>query len=177
MTSSDPQATRRAEFRYPVLAARRPNPVVMAWRWRYEVSGAACAVGGALTVILSCGPGWLVVGISGLVALVAGSPAGREFIVARAWWMITPHRIRVGCAQAWIRSRSGRIPIVILTTRQPFGERLVLWCPAGTSADDLLAARGTLAAACWASEVRIVPDPRYAHLVTVDVIRWGRATS
>ena len=147
---------------------------MIAWRWRYELAGAACAVGGGLAVILAYGPGWLVAAISGLVALVGGSPGGREFIVARAWWMITPHRIRAGCVQARIQSRSGKIPIVMLTTRQPYGERLVLWCPAGTSADDLLAARGTLAAACWASEVRIVPDHRYAHLVTVEVIRHGR---
>ena len=80
-------------------------------------------------------------------------------------------RLRVGCAQAWIHSRDGKVPAVLLTWRQPFGERVYLWCRAGTSAEDLSSARGLLAAACWADDVRIARHPRYAHLVSVNVIR------
>jgi hypothetical protein len=128
-----------------------------------------------MAVALTYGLGWLAAATSGLATSIAISRVARKFVVARAWCIITPHRIRTGCAQAWILSRSGKIPVVLLTTRQPFGESLLLWCPAGTSADDLMAASEMLAAACWASEVRVRSDPRYAHLVTVEVIRRSRA--
>jgi hypothetical protein len=57
------------------------------------------------------------------------------------------------------------------TTSEPFGERVRLWCPAGTSAEDLRSARPILRAACWAADVRITQDDSRAHIVTVDVIR------
>lgn len=179
MTPASRPTARRAPARLagPAPVPGRPHPVVVAWRWRYELAVAACAASGAAAVALRYGPGWLVGAISGLVALVAGSPAGREFVVAQAWRIITPHRIRTCCAQAGIHSRSGKIPAVVVTTRQPFGERLLVWCPAGTSAEDLHSARATLAAACWASEVRVYSDPRYAHLVTVEVVRERSALS
>jgi hypothetical protein len=52
-----------------------------------------------------------------------------------------------------------------------YGERVRLWCPAGITAADLIAAREILAAACWATEVRVSPGIRYAHLVTLEIIR------
>jgi hypothetical protein len=109
-----------------------------------------------------------------LIVMAACWPQGRRFLVARAWCIVTPHRVRVGCAQAWIHSRSGKIPAVLLTGRLSFGERVYLWCRAGTSADDLSSARKLLAAACWADDIRVTRHPRYAHLVTLDVIRRGQ---
>ena len=43
----------------------------------------------------------------------------------------------------------------------------------GTSAEDLQSARALLRAACWAADVRIIPDQRHAQMVTIDVIRKG----
>ena len=95
----------------------------------------------------------------------------RRYLVARAWCIITPHRVRVGCAQAWIHSRRGKIPVVLLTTRQPFGERVHIWCRAGTSAIDFASALPLLTAACWARDIRVSGNERFAQLMTVDVIR------
>ena len=95
----------------------------------------------------------------------------RRYLVARAWCIITPHRVRVGCAQAWIHSRRGKIPVVLLTTRQPFGERVHIWCRAGTSAIDFTSALLLLTAACWARDIRVSGNERFAQLMTVDVIR------
>lgn len=176
MPSPRPRSTRQAQasLQYAVGTVARANPIVAAWRWRYELMG---------TVGLSAGwivLGWLAAAVvtAGLVAVLIGMavcwPRGRRFLVARAWCIVTPHRVRVGCAQAWIHSRSGKIPAVLLTRCQPFGERVLLWCRAGTSADDLSSARGLLAAACWADDTRVTRDPRYAHLVILDVIRRGQ---
>jgi len=109
------------------------------------------------------------------LALLAGAallwtPA-RRHLLARAWCIITPHRVRTGCAQAWIHSRYGKIPIVLRTTRQPFGERVHLWCRAGTSAIDFTTARPLLMTACWARDIRITASERYPQLITLDVIR------
>ena len=52
-----------------------------------------------------------------------------------------------------------------------FGERVTLWCRAGTTHGDLASARDILRAACWASDVRVVASARYAHLVVLEVIR------
>ena len=85
--------------------------------------------------------------------------------------MITPHRVRAGCVNAWVQTRSGRLPIIWSATPTDYGERLRLWCPAGITADDLIGASQVLAAACWAAEVRVATDARHAHLVTLAVIR------
>jgi hypothetical protein len=60
---------------------------------------------------------------------------------------------------------------VLLTRRQPFGERVYLWCRAGTCKQDFEAARELLTAACWAHDIRVSSHPRNAQLVTLDVIR------
>ena len=92
-------------------------------------------------------------------------------IAGVSWCVITPHRVRAGCVNAWVQTRSGRLPIIWSATPTEYGERLRLWCPAGITADDLIGASEVLAAACWAAEVRVMTDARHAHLVTLAVIR------
>jgi hypothetical protein len=172
MPSPRPRSTRQAQagLYYAVGTVSRANPVVAAYRWRYELAGPA-----VLTAEwVALGAAWVAVMV-GLAAVLMGTiacwPQGRRFLAARAWCIVTPHRVRVGCAQAWIHSRNGKIPAVLLTRRQPFGERVYLWCRAGTSADDFSSARELLAAACWADDIRVARHPRYAHRVVLDVVR------
>jgi hypothetical protein len=147
--SPRPRSTRQAlaGLQYALSTVASPNPLVLFWRWRYE----------------------LILGIGLPVALIV--LYGIPVMLGRAWCIITPHRVRVGCAQAWIHSRYGKIPIVLLTTRQPFGERVHLWCRAGTSAIDFTSAQLLLSTACWARDVRVNTNERYAQLITLDVIR------
>jgi hypothetical protein len=160
-----------------VGSVARPNPIVLAWRWRYELTLAAAVTAGVIAVTRIPGPARVPAGCAAATAVVvilAGAalwvPARRRAI-ARAWCVITPHRVRAGCAGAWIHSRGGRLPAVLLTTRQPFGERVRLWCRAGTCAQDFQSARELLTAACWARDMRVTCHPRYRQLVTLDVIR------
>ena len=106
-------------------------------------------------------------------------PTARQFAVDRVWCIITTHRVRVGCAEGLIYSSRGKIPIILWTSHQPFGERVLLWCRAGTSVDDFVSARAVLTAACWAQDVDIFFDTHNTHLVTLDVIRrtFGELTS
>jgi hypothetical protein len=173
MPSPRPRRTRQAlaGLQYAFGTVAPANPLVFAWRWRYElIFGIALpsvlAVLGGIPVML----GTLAAITVAVGAALLYGPT-RRYLIARAWCIITPHRVRVGCAQAWIHSRAGKIPIVLLTTRQPFGERVHLWCRAGTSAVDFASARPLLTAACWARDIRVMGNERFAQLMTLDVIR------
>ena len=155
-------------------AVPRPGLFGLAWHWRYElglVTGLA-AVGLASGYML--GAAWFIaIAVIGLV-LFAGSlawPPSRRQLIARAWCVITPHRVRTGCAHAWVQTRNGRLPTILYTTPAAFGERVTLWCRAGISHGDLEAARDVLRAACRARDVRVVASARYAHVVVLEVIR------
>ena len=102
---------------------------------------------------------------------ILGLPLTRQFVLNRAWCIITAHRVRVGCAEAMIYSSRGKIPIILWTAHQPFGERILLWCRAGTSIGDFVTSRAMLTSACWAQDIAVLPDLRHPHLVTLDVIR------
>jgi hypothetical protein len=161
----------RAGMELALGSVARPNPLVIAWRWRYELGGASGLAIAAYALTSAVGPWWALAVIAAAAGSLASWPATRRQAVVRVWCIITPHRVRTGCAQAWIHSRQGKIPVVLLTTAQPFGERVYLWLRAGVGASDLLAVRPLLAAACWADDVAIARNDRYAHLVMLDVIR------
>jgi len=162
----------QAGLYYGWVTVARANPAVAAWRWRYELG----LLGALIAVLVWLG---LLVGlvtianVAGLLGVLAAIfPALRRYLAARFWCVVTQHRVRAGCVQAWIHSRYGKIPVILLTTRQPFGERVYLWCRAGTTASDFAAARELLATACWADDVLILRSDRHAQLVRLDVIRY-----
>lgn len=169
---NDPSVMSSVEF--AARRVRRSGAFEFCWNWRWELGSLAATAG------LS----WLVAARLGLIGLAATAGAGlgvlvvmlrwppaRDRIIAWAWCVITPHRIRAGCINAWVRTRSGRLPLVLSTIPADYGQRVQLWCRAGITAADLSAARHVLAAACWAAEVRVIASPRYAHIVTLEVIR------
>jgi hypothetical protein len=109
------------------------------------------------------------VGLSAMAS--AASPRWSRRLAALVWQLITPQLLRSGLYQAQIQNRSGTRPIIVRVTREWFGERVRLWCPPGTSAEDLYAARAVLCAACYAASVRVTRDELRSQMVTVDVIR------
>jgi hypothetical protein len=169
----------QAGLYYEWAPVSRANPAVAAWRWRYELGlfGALVAAWAALGLTDDV---LLVANVAGLLSVLAALfPAVRRHLAARFWCIVTPHRVRAGCVHAWIHSRYGKIPMILLTTQQPFGERVYLWCRAGTTASDFVAAHELLATACWADDVRVWRGERHAQLVCLDVIRrqCGRGPS
>lgn len=152
----------------------RPGVLGSAWYWRYELAIAAGLPAAATAIGLTLGARWLIAAAATatvLLAIALSWPVTRKRVKAPAWCVITEHRVRTGCAQAWVQSRNGRLPIVIRTKPAESGERVTLWCRAGITADDLTAARDIIATACWAREVRVFASPRRRHIVTLDVIR------
>jgi hypothetical protein len=160
-----------SELQLALRSVARPNPLVIMWRWRYELGLVTGLPATVIILVRAAGTGWAVIILAALAHLIVLWPAARRLLAAQAWCVITAHRVRTGCAQAWIHSRNGKIPIVLLTRSQPYGQSIWLWCRAGTTAEDFVEARGQLAAACWARAVFVTPDERFAHLVTLHVIR------
>jgi hypothetical protein len=154
---------RPADFGRAFVRFRRPNPFVLAWRWRYELSLALAA----LVLARGFGTQWTVL-FGAVLAAVLATPYGRR----RFWVIAVQHGIRTGCKHAWVHSRTARIPALLWTTPVPEGEQVLLLLPPGVSAADLAEASHLLAGACWAGEVRVVPDPTRAHLVRLTVVRY-----
>jgi hypothetical protein len=149
-----------------------PLPSTILWRWRYEIGAAAsvsliwwsCAVeaGGLAALTL----------ITALLALVAAVKPLRRLVFAAAWSVITPHRVRLACAEAGVVSPRGKLPAVLFTRRESYGERVYLWCPSGLCANDVSAARRAIAVICWATEVRVLESTgQYPPLVVLEVDR------
>jgi hypothetical protein len=149
----------------------RPGPLVFTWRWRYELALIFGVPAAVIALIRLDGWEWTVIE-TGLLAMICwGWPEVRWWITAHARCVVTAHRVRTGCAQAWIHTRYGKIPVVLCIRPRPFGEQAYLWCRAGTSVEDFEFARDLLRAACWADDVRVARSRRYAHIVILDVIR------
>ena len=159
------------DLRRALVTVAPPNPVVVAWRWRYEIALLAALAAGLTIAIISIGS-WPTIGaLTVTTVTVLCWPLARQLVVNRAWCVVTAHRVRVGCAEAMIYSSRGKIPIILWTSHQPFGERVLLWCRAGTSVDDFVTTRAILISACWAQDIAVLPDVHHPHLVTLDVIR------
>jgi hypothetical protein len=176
---NDPSVMASVEAAVSVPA--RPGLLGRTWHWRYELGLIIGVVLGTIGIGVTLGPGWLLVtaaAVLGAGGAAMAWPVSRRRLIARAWCVITPHRVRTGCAHAWVQTRGGRLPVVLHTVPAEFGERVSLWCRAGIVAADLEAARDILRAACWASDVRVVADNRRSHRVVLEVIRrlpGGRA--
>jgi hypothetical protein len=163
-----------AELETVLRPGRRATIVGYAWWWRYELAIVLALAGVIFLLAQAVGAGWAVLGVSATVGCCAFWPPVRRPLVTAAWRIITPHRLRVGFAQARIHSRNGRLPTIMRTTSQTFGERVLVWCPAGTSVADFRSARTVLATACWATDIQVAAHDRYAQLATLDVIRSRR---
>jgi hypothetical protein len=163
----------RAGLEYALGRVARANVIVAASRWRYELV-AAGGLAAPWIALPTAAAAALTAGLAAALGVTACFPRGRRLLAARLWCIVTPHRIRSACAHAWIHSRYGKLPVILLTRSQPFGERVYLWCRAGISAADFSSARELLTAACMATDVQVSRHSRYAHLVALDVIRRER---
>ncbi len=114
------------DLRRALITAARPNPLVAAWRWRYEIALLAGLAAIFTMGTTSVGILPTIAIVSVITAAVLGLPPTRQFVLNRAWCIITAHRVRVGCAEAMIYSSRGKIPIILWTAHQPFGERVLL---------------------------------------------------
>jgi hypothetical protein len=151
------------------MPIKPPNIFALLWRWRWE-AGVVPGLAAGLT-FLTFRIGWLTVPVViGIAAAAAMWPEARHWLVEHIRCVITAHRVRTGCARAWIQTRSGKLPVILLTRPETFGERVYIWCPAGISLADFEEASDTLCAACWATDIYVTASARYSHIVILDVV-------
>jgi hypothetical protein len=158
-----------------IIPPARPHLVLLAWRWRYELALLTGLLLIIVVLIKAFGPHgtmlFAVTTVTIVLTVLTSWPAARHRLAARAWCILTPHRLRAGCAQARIHTRRGRLPAILWCASKGYGEQVLIWCPAGVTTDDFAAARQILATACYAAEIKVVPHSRYRHLVILSVIR------
>jgi hypothetical protein len=154
-----------------LISVAAPNLPVIAWRWRYEIILVSGLSAGLAAAIISFGAIPTIAALLVTALTILCWPPARRFAVNRAWCIITPHRVRAGCVEGLIYSSRGKIPIILWTSHRAFGERVLLYCRAGITADDFVTARTVLTAACWAQDVAVYVDVQHTQLLTLDVIR------
>jgi hypothetical protein len=161
-----------------LISVAAPKLPVIAWRWRYEIILVAGLSASLAAAVIWFGAVPTIIAVI-IMALTVCWPPVRRFVVNRAWCIITPHRVRAGCVEGLIYSSRGKIPIILWTSHRAFGERVLLYCRAGTIADDFISARTVLTTACWAQDVAVYVDIEHTQLVTLHVIRrrFGDFTS
>ncbi|HUB38114.1 MAG TPA: hypothetical protein VMA72_04615 [Streptosporangiaceae bacterium] len=148
----------------------RPNIFVLLWRWRWELALTLGVPAGLTALITRFGWVSTLIGIAAAGAVLAW-PEVRHWLAAHARCIIMAHRVRTGCAQAWIQTRSGKLPVILLTTTQPWGERMYIWCRAGICPEDFEGAGDVLRSACWATDIYVTPSARRSDIVILDLIR------
>lgn len=114
-------------------------------------------------------PRLLIVAVAvGVPALV---PAIRARIVAVAYCVAVRHRLRVCFTQFIVKSRSGSLPLILMSRPTPVGERVWIWLRPGLSLADLQSQLDRIATACWAREVQAIRPGSNAALVRIDIKR------
>jgi hypothetical protein len=141
------------------------------WRFRTELVLIASGTGAVLGLHRVTSWMWALVIVAGLLLAVFALPWSRRFLIRRAWCVVSRHRLQRVFFETRMHTRSGRLSLVLWIRPTEVGERAWVWCRAGICAADLEAHTGEIAAACYARETRVAKSPRWAQLVTVDVVR------
>ena len=70
-----------------------------------------------------------------------------------------------------MHTHSGRLPLILWITPTTVGEKALVLTRAGTCAEDFEAFSGEIASACYARQTNVARHRRWAHLITVEIVR------
>jgi hypothetical protein len=159
--------------------SRKVQALLVLWRWFFELLFAAFLIWVTAKVGDLTGLSWLwstllVLAVLGLPFTI---PQVRRPLVAVFWLSITRHRLRAFFVECRIFNLSGKLPWIVAARPIPVGERIWLWLVPGLSVTDFEHRVEDIAAACWATTVRIERHKRYAFLVRLDIVRRDPLTS
>jgi hypothetical protein len=162
---------------YPAVealpAAPGGGPLVKLWRARTELLLATGSALFALTLIDVTRQGrWVPFALLvGAVSVPAATRTGRNWIVAHFWCVWSRHRLQRTFLETTIRTRTGRIPLVLWITPSRTGEKALIMTRAGISAEQFEAYSPEIAAACWARSANVYRHRTRAHLLIVEIVR------
>ena len=172
MTSTKTRGTRDDLYSFDKYIVKMHRSAAgTAWRWRTEL----LTLGGLLAVLhwlsRQITIHWAPVVLAAAVGIAFTIPWSRRFITRRFWCVLARHRFQHLCWEARLHTRAGRLPVVMRARPTRVGERLTVWCRAGTCAEDFEQHTGELAAACYAREARVTRNTAWSQIVTIDIIR------
>jgi hypothetical protein len=144
----------------------------VAWRWRAELTLLAATLAALWRLSLLITLIWAALALAAFVVVVLVVPPSRRFITRRFWCVLARHRLQRVCYETRLHTRAGRLPLVIWIRPTQVGERAFVLCRAGICADDFTDHTGEIAAASFAREARVTRNPRWSHLLTIDIIRY-----
>jgi hypothetical protein len=143
----------------------------VAWRWRTELMLLTLTIAAVWRLALLITIIWAGVVLAAFTGILLAIPITRRFTARRFWCVLARHRIQRLCYEARLHTRSGRIPLVLWIRPTKVGERAWLLCRAGICVEDFQAHLGELRAACFARDARAAHNPRWSHMVTIDIVR------
>jgi hypothetical protein len=171
-----PQPSARNHRNNPYILDRafvqvRHSAAGVIWRFRTEVMVLVTGTAGMWELAKAVTTAWLTV-----ILILAGTavtvvPQARQFLIRRAWCVLSRHRIQKVCFETRMHTRSGRLPLVLRIHPTQVGERALIWCRAGICAADFEAHTPEIAAACYARQARVEGNRRWAQLVQLDIVR------
>ena len=141
------------------------------WRFRTEVTVLVTGTAGMWELAKAVTTAWLMVILIMTATAVTVVPQARRFIIRRAWYVLSRHRIQKVCFETRMHTRTGRLPLVLRIHPTRVGERALIWCRAGICAADFEAHTPEIAAACYARQARVEGNKRWAQLVQLDIVR------
>ena len=152
-----------------IRPVRRPNPLVVVWRWRYEL---------ALLVAAYFAAPWLAglstpvaVGTTVLALLPLGIPPVRRLVWRRLRGIVLQHRLRTAFVRARVHSNAGRIPALLWTSPRSHADRVLLFLPAGLTGRLLASEADRIAVACDGTHAEVLPFREHSELVWLVVVR------
>lgn len=148
---------------------RRPNPLVLAWRWRYELALVAAVVLAAPWFARLATP--LAVGIVVLVLLPCAVPPVRRWAWLRVRAVALQHRLRTAFVRARVHSNAGRLPGILWTSPRSHADRVLLFLPAGLTERLLATEADRLAVACDGTHAEVLPVEGHRAVVWLVIVR------
>ncbi|WP_219462418.1 hypothetical protein [Nonomuraea rhizosphaerae] len=162
--------------RYPGaedLPPARSSLLARLWRVRTELLliAALALFTTALLGATQQGHWWPFIALSSAISVPAATRAGRNWITAHVWCVVSRHRLQRTCLETTMRTRGGQIPLVLWITPTRTGEKALVMVRAGISAAGFEAYTDEIAAACWATSAGVYRHRRWANLLTVQIVR------
>jgi hypothetical protein len=152
---------------HTLVSSDRGGLVGACWRWRTELTTAIAV----WLIWIHIGLAMLLIGLGLAVALVLVVAPVRRRMLARITCTLMRHRLYALFHADRLHNRRGQVPLILSVRPTPTGSKAVLWCRPGICVDDLTARMEDIAAACWARTSRITRSIRFAHLVTIEIVR------
>jgi hypothetical protein len=155
-----------------VLAGRGVKALArLGFRYRTELGFLALVAVLYFGVRHEVGPRWATFCTLAAAVLVLSWGWSRRLVIGRLSCARTRRLVVEVFKQTRVENVAGQLPMIRRSIVTPAGERLIVWCRAGQSAELLDARVEELRAGARCRHVTVTRDPNRSHRVSIDVIR------